>query len=107
MKRLVVAARALDDLAEIAHYSRKQWGRSRTRAYLAEIERCFGEIGRNPAAGAPRDDIKPGYRSGRAGRHLVFYRETREAIEVLRVLHQSMDLARHLSDFTPGKIDLD
>jgi toxin ParE1/3/4 len=53
----------------------------------------------------PRDEIAPGLltlhvaRKGRHGRHFLLFRVSREAghevIDVLRVLHDAMDLARH------------
>ncbi len=59
------------------------------------------------AAGAkPRDDIAKGLltlhvaRRGRKGRHFVMFRVASErgskVIEVLRLLHDAMDLPRHL-----------
>jgi toxin ParE1/3/4 len=50
-----------------------------------------------PQLGAARDAIRPGYRSARQGRHLIFYREIPDGIEVVRVLHESMDIERHLT----------
>lgn len=51
-----------------------------------------------------REDIGPGIhtlhvaRQGRKGRHFVVFRPAPEqTIEVLRLLHDSMDLARHMS----------
>ena len=50
-----------------------------------------------------RDDIKPGIRtlhverSGRKGRHFLVYRVgSQGTIDILRLLHDSMDLQRHL-----------
>lgn len=49
-----------------------------------------------------RDDIQPGIRTlhvarqGRAGRHFVVFRVVGSYIDVLRLLHDSMDLPRHL-----------
>jgi toxin ParE1/3/4 len=48
------------------------------------------------------EDIQPGIRTlhvarqGRAGRHFVVFRATGSDIDVLRLLHDSMDLPRHL-----------
>jgi toxin ParE1/3/4 len=54
----------------------------------------------------PRDDIAPGLRSlhvarsGRKGRHIIIFRargsDKTAVIEVLRILHDAMDLPRHL-----------
>ena len=50
-----------------------------------------------------RDEIQPGLRSlhvarrGRRGRHFVLYRSDEiGTVDVLRILHDTMDLARHL-----------
>jgi len=52
---------------------------------------------------AARDEIQPGLRSlhvarrGRRGRHFVLYRtDDVGTIEIVRILHDTMDLARHL-----------
>jgi toxin ParE1/3/4 len=48
------------------------------------------------------EDIQPGIRTlhvarqGRAGRHFVVSRAAGSGIDVLRLLHDSMDLPRHL-----------
>jgi toxin ParE1/3/4 len=57
-----------------------------------------------------RDEIQPGLRSihvarhGRRGRHLVLYRIAEgETIDILRMLHDSMDIGRHVAgDPMPG-----
>ena len=49
-----------------------------------------------------REDIQPGIRTwhvarqGRAGRHFVVFRAAGSDIDVLRLLHESMELPRHL-----------
>jgi len=98
MIKLLVSNRAREDLRNIARYTEQRWGKEQKSNYLGLIEQRFGDIRRNPAIGAPRDHIKPGYRSVAAGRHLIFYRESGGAIGIVRVLHQNMDVMRHLAD---------
>ncbi len=44
-----------------------------------------------------RATIRPGYRKASAGSHTLFYRVTGEGtIDVVRVLHQRMDVDRNL-----------
>ena len=49
-----------------------------------------------------REDIQPGIRTlhvarqGRAGRHFVVFRAAGSDIDILRLLHDSMDLPRNL-----------
>lgn len=46
--------------------------------------------------GRVRDDIGPGYRSLLVDRHIVLYRNGPNDIEIVRLLHVSMDVRRHI-----------
>jgi toxin ParE1/3/4 len=48
-----------------------------------------------PSLGRACDDIRPGYRRYAEGSHIIFYREVRSDIEIVRVLHGRMDPDRH------------
>jgi toxin ParE1/3/4 len=54
----------------------------------------------NPTRGRPYDDVGAGYRRQKASSHLIFYREVPGAIEVVRVLHEKMDIGSHLPDLS-------
>lgn len=96
--KLVVTRAARADLEGIARYTEEQWGAARKRRYLNALRDRFGQIRRNPGLGTLRDDIRPGYRSVVSGRHVVFYRETKDRIEIVRVLHERMDMHQHLTE---------
>lgn len=51
---------------------------------------------RNPQLGKVRDDLHSGLRVYPAGKHLIFYLEMDDGIDVVRVLHERMDIRRHL-----------
>ena len=53
-------------------------------------------VAADPAQGQARSDIKPGYFSIRAGKHHIYYRIGDAHIEIIDVLHQSMEPALHL-----------
>jgi toxin ParE1/3/4 len=96
MTKLVVSDAARQDLRDIARYTEKNWGSARKDTYLEAIKGRFRLIRERPTAGAPRDEIRPGYRSLSIGRHVIFYRLTEDAVEIVRILHGNMDLHRHL-----------
>lgn len=98
MKRLVVSQAAQADLASIADHTEQRWGRAQRVRYLAEFKDVFATIRKSPAAGMPRDDIRQGLRSMPCGQHVLFYRAAIDSIEIVRVLHQRMDVHRHLRD---------
>ncbi|WNZ26481.1 type II toxin-antitoxin system RelE/ParE family toxin [Leptolyngbya sp. NK1-12] len=41
--------------------------------------------------------MRPGCLSDPAGRHIIFYRHADKGIEVIRILHSSMDTQRHIA----------
>lgn len=45
-----------------------------------------------PGLGRLRPDLAPELRSFVVGNHVIFYRETHDGIEVIRVLHGARDL---------------
>jgi toxin ParE1/3/4 len=87
---------AQQDLREIQRYTRETWGVAQARAYLLELTAAFTKLARRPKLGRQRTDLDLKLRSYIAGKHLVFFRETASGIEVIRVLHTSMDVPQTL-----------
>jgi len=98
MRKLVIADRTRADLKDIADYTGREWGAGQSRRYLGAIKDRLARLRDRPGQGTLRDEIGPDYRSVRSGRHVVFYRETGENIEIVRVLHERMDMHRQLRD---------
>ena len=80
------------DLAEIWDYSAERWGVDRSEVYIRDLQRAIERVAVDPAIGPACDDIRVGYRKLPSGSHVIFYREVDDAIEVIRILHQRMDL---------------
>jgi len=98
VKPLVISAAARADLEDIGRHTERERGGAARRRYLSGIREHFTLLHATPGVGTPRDDIRPGYRSVVAGRHVVYYRETPDVIEIVRVLHERMDMHRRLRD---------
>ena len=49
---------------------------------------------RKPGIGRARPELRPDLRSFAVGRYVIFYRATREGIEVVRVIHGMRDIDR-------------
>ena len=104
--RLTVAAE--HDFQGILHWTEERFGGKQAKIYAETLIQAIEALTAGPqAAGARgREDISAGLmtlhvaREGRKGRHLVLYRASSEAdlpvIEILRLLHDSMDLPRHI-----------
>ena len=86
------------DLKSIGRYTQKTWGVNQRNTYLKEIDRAFHDISNNPNIGRNCDYIRPGYRKYKVGKYYIFYREVSiQEVEIVRVLHERMDISRHLS----------
>jgi toxin ParE1/3/4 len=102
VKRLIVSTAAKADLTAIGHYTAETLGVDQRARYLGQIRARFLQLQRNPDLGRVRDEIRRGYRSISCGRHVIVYRETDDMIEILRILHDRMDLHQQLADPSPG-----
>jgi len=47
----------------------------------------------SPGIGTPRDEIDSGLRAHPVRKHVIFFRESGNALVIVRVLHRSMDVA--------------
>ncbi len=83
------------DLFQIWCESREQWGSRQADKYLNELESCFIELSQHPKLGRSRPEIRPGYRSIPKNKHLIFYRQHCGSIEIIRILHQRMEVIEH------------
>jgi toxin ParE1/3/4 len=97
VSRYVLSPAAQADLEQIWDYTNDHWGVDQAEEYLREVQRAIERAAANPRIGRDCDEIRPGYRKLAAGSHTLFYRVNAEGIiEVVRVLHQRMDVDRHL-----------
>ena len=88
--------KAINDLERIAAYTFEQWGEQQEREYTKLIEQSVLRICENPRIGPSYDAIYPGLRRHLVGSHILFYLVTDSTIEIVRILHSSMDVDSHL-----------
>jgi toxin ParE1/3/4 len=85
---------ALADLDAIATYTRGAWGEEKARDYMRTLRTACETIGRFPRLG-PRSVVRH-YRRLTVESHTVYYRVTKEAVIIVRVLHERQKPQRHL-----------
>jgi toxin ParE1/3/4 len=95
MAKAILAERARRDLIEIRKHTVKRWGKEQARKYIEQIYRYADELANRRLPGKSREDVAPNLKSYHVGRHVIFYVESKEGIEIARVLHDSMDFVRH------------
>ncbi len=102
--RVQLTDRAEVDLISIKIWTTEKFGASQAAKYLEVITSALEDLmtGPEPIGSMSREEIGPNIRSlhvhrrGNKGRHLLVFKEARnQTIEVLRLLHDSMDLTRH------------
>lgn len=93
-----LSPRARVDLDNIWDYTAKRWDDDQAEMYLRMIAAVIESVATNPKLGRPFDEVRAGYRRHRAGSHLILYRETADVIDIVRILHEKMDIGSHLPD---------
>ncbi len=95
MPELNLRPAAHADLDGIWNYTQRTWGDQQADAYLRMLAAAFVSLCASPGLGRQRDELHPGLRMFRSGKHLIFYLAT-EPLDVVRVLHERMDFSAHL-----------
>jgi toxin ParE1/3/4 len=87
------------DLSEIWDYSARNWGEEQADRYILAIREVCATLADGSKLGRAIDDIRPGYRKLAVQSHFLFCRVTDAGlIDVVRILHQHMDVIAHLRD---------
>jgi toxin ParE1/3/4 len=92
--RLTPAAKS--DLLEIWDYTVETWGEKRAEKYLLDIETKLKQLAANPELGRQRPEISPGYYSFPIGKHIIFYLQPGNHIDIIGILHGKMDINKNL-----------
>jgi toxin ParE1/3/4 len=94
--RLRLSRLALLDLEDIHGYTWDQWGEEQAARYAGQIADALETIAGEPERRRLRNDIHPGCRVCLSERHAILYRIRGGQVEVSRILHGAMNLARHV-----------
>ena len=84
------------DLANIYAYTVKHWSVHQADSDIITIQTAINGLVEGVKHGRSRSELGTTYLSCNVGSHLIFYRETKHIL-VVRILHASMDLPRHLA----------
>ncbi|MFT3728544.1 MAG: type II toxin-antitoxin system RelE/ParE family toxin [Terricaulis sp.] len=104
-RSVALALAAQTDLDNIAAWTAKNFGPTQAETYIEAILDTIDELTAptSPLRSFARDEIATGVRTlhmrkrGRRGRHFLLYSETAYEVRIQRVLHDSMELSRHLA----------
>ncbi|RLD83127.1 MAG: type II toxin-antitoxin system RelE/ParE family toxin [Bacteroidetes bacterium] len=94
-----ISKKAVEDLEKIWIYTYENWSIEQADRYYNLIINEIEFIAENFMSGKSMKYIKKGYRASKVKSHLIFYRKVDDCqVEIIRVLHQSMDIENRLKD---------
>jgi len=97
MAHFTISYKARADLKEIGRYTLKKWGVDQRNKCLGALFKSFQELASDDLITVDCSEVRDGYRKYQIGRHIVFYRvATSGNIEIIRILHEAMDIKSHL-----------
>ena len=94
----VISKKAVSDLEEIWLYTVEKWSIEQADRYYNLIFDEINYICKNINAGKSMEHVRKGYRASKVKSHLIFYRVLNDTIEVIRILHERMDIENRLND---------
>lgn len=98
MLEVKLRPKAVEDLDSIWNYTVDYWDIAQAEKYLRGIQLSFEKLAENQFLGRRCDAIRHGYWKYPVGRHLIFYRIGEGFLDVVRILHERMDLPNHLKE---------
>lgn len=98
--KYIISKEALKDLENIWLYTFENWSKQQADRYYDLIIDEIENVSKNPKVGKDYSHIREGYFQSKVKSHFIFYRMNfkKEVLEVIRILHQQMDIESRLND---------
>ena len=91
--------KAVEDLTDIWNYTADVWSEQQADNYYEMLVASCRKIADNPELfGWEYRKLGEGIYGFKVNRHIVFYRILSDGIEVVRILHERMDLSNRFAD---------
>jgi toxin ParE1/3/4 len=92
-----LSRQAAADLKDIYRYTRRQWGKAQAERYASQLQQGLTMLAVRPHAGRQREELQPpGLHSFVQGSHVIFYQPQPYGALIVRILHGTQDVRRHL-----------
>ena len=97
MSKVILRQVAINDLNCIWDYTFEKWSEKQADKYYARIKMACNGIGENPDIGKEYDGISNNLLGLKSEKHIIFYQQVSDdRIEVVRILHERMDLKNRI-----------
>ena len=97
-KKYFFTKAAESDLLDIFLYTFEEWGENQVHIYKRQLESRLEAILLFPDIGRKHPKLSNDIFYLVEGKHYIFYKKVDDDIQVLRFLHHSMDVIKHISD---------
>ena len=98
MSHIYKQSEAKQDLIDIWLYTFNQWGEKQADKYLDELDAVLILLAEQPLICHERTEFSPPVRIHHYAHHLIVYAIIDDGINIVRVIHASMDIEAQLSD---------
>lgn len=96
--RIIFQESAIGDLEQIWLYTFQSWSLEQADRYHGLIYKEIEFLAGRPESGKDYSHIRKGYRSSKVKSHFIFYKYSSSEIEIIRILHENMDIPDRLND---------
>ena len=95
-----ISNEAQNDLENIWLYTFETWSIKQADRYIELIIDEIEYLTNNPNTGKDFSSVRKGYYRSKVKSHFIFYKinQKEELIEIIRILHQEMDIENRLND---------
>jgi toxin ParE1/3/4 len=95
-----ISKEAQNDIESIWVYTFETWSVEQADRYFKLIFDEIEYLSKHPAAGINCSHIRKGYYKSKVKSHFIFYKIStkKNEIEIIRILHQQMDIENRLND---------
>jgi toxin ParE1/3/4 len=95
-----ISVKASEDIENIWLYTFENWSLEQADRYINLIFDEIEYLSNNQMSGKDFSHVRKDYRCSKVKSHLIFYRftEKQSEIEIIRILHQRMDIETRLND---------
>ena len=94
----VISKKAVSDLEEIWIYTVEKWSIEQADRYYNLVFDEINYICKHINTGKSMEHIRKDYRAAKVKSHLIFYRVVNDTIEIIRILHERMDIENRFND---------
>jgi toxin ParE1/3/4 len=95
--KLIMTRQAARDQDSISRFTLERWGHRQVGLYVGGLVEIFEVLARGETVGRCVATLPSKYLRVAYEAHFIFYTRNETSIRIVRILHQRMDHARHLS----------